>query len=385
MVGPFGLKPKGTMSVRALSLARALVRREHDVTIILPPWSYPEHAGRAWVEGGVRIENTTITPRAIIPFRLLKQTLDQHPDVVHIFKPKAYAGVTQWLVWQLRGVRLARARIVLDTDDWEGAGGWNELEPYSWVQKKFFAWQEQWGLKHADAVTVASRALETIVWSLGQARDRVNYLPNGMNPLPSARISRAQVRVELGLGDAPTILLYTRFFEFKLERLFKLLTIVYHRIPEAKLLVVGQGLFGEEQQLLEQVAARGWGQRVRYAGWIDPAHLREVFAACDVAIYPFDDTLVNRCKCAVKLIDLLASGVPVVAEAVGQNREYIAHGETGRLVPPGNVEDFARNVCELLQNEGIRAQLGSCAAVTVAREYNWDKLAEQAEFAYGVR
>lgn len=373
------------MSVRALPLAKALVGRGHDVTIILPPWSYPEHAGRASVDEGVRIENTTITPRASIPFRLLKQTFDGHPDVVHIFKPKAYAGLCQWLLWQLRRAGVTRARLVLDTDDWEGAGGWNELEPYSWFQKKFFARQEQWGLKHADAVTVASRALETIVWSLGQTRDRVHYLPNGVNPLPSARMSRAQVRAELGLGDAPTILLYTRFFEFSLERLYALLTPIFGRIPQAKLLVVGQGLFGEEQRFLEQVAVRGWGERVHYAGWIEPDHLREVFAASDVAIYPFDDTLVNRCKCAVKLIDLLAAGVPVVAEAVGQNREYIIHGETGRLVTPGNVEEFARNVCELVQNEELGLPLGSCAAATMAREYSWDQLAAQAEFAYGVR
>jgi len=34
----------------------------------------------------------------------------------------------------------------------------------------------------------------------------------------------------------------------------------------------------------------------------------------------------------VKLIDLLSAGVPVVADAVGQNSEYIRHNETGLLV-----------------------------------------------------
>ena len=67
---------------------------------------------------------------------------------------------------------MGKARIILDEDDWEGAGGWNDLEPYSWSQKKFFARQEKWGLTHADSVTVASRGLETIALSLGVAAKR---------------------------------------------------------------------------------------------------------------------------------------------------------------------------------------------------------------------
>ena len=43
----------------------------------------------------------------------------------------------------------------------------------------------------------------------------------------------------------------------------------------------------------------------------------ETLAAADIAINPYRDTLVNRAKCAAKLRDLLAAGVPVVAEAVG--------------------------------------------------------------------
>ena len=36
-----------------------------------------------------------------------------------------------------------------------------------------FAWQEQWGLTHNDGVTVASKALQSIAWSLGVKPERV--------------------------------------------------------------------------------------------------------------------------------------------------------------------------------------------------------------------
>jgi len=108
------------------------------------------------------------------------------------------------------------------------------------------------------------------------------------------------------------------------------------------------------------------------------------FVQADVAIYPFDDTLVNRTKCAVKLLDLLAAGVPVVAEAVGQNREYIRHGETGWLVAPGDVESFAGAVARLLENAQLRERLGQAAARDVRERFAWERLVETVEWAYGV-
>lgn len=384
MLGPFGLKPKGTMAVRALPLAKALTRRGYDVALFLPPWSYPQDGGRVWEENGVRIENVTIAPRAQIPFRLLARARAFQPDVIHIFKPKGYAGIAQWLGWQARRVGRMRARIILDTDDWEGAGGWNELEPYSWAQKKFFAWQEQWGLRHADAVTVASRALETIVWSLGVAREKVLYLPNGANPLPVSDVTPAQIRQELGLGDAPVMLLYTRFFEFDLARAVEILSRVFARMPNAKLLLVGKGLFGEEKKFLEMAAANGWRERVVDAGWVEAEKLRAYFAASDVGLFPFDDTLVNRCKCSVKLIDLLANGVPVVAEAVGQVREYISHNTSGMLVAPNDVNGFANCLSELLEDREKRAWLGANAVGRIKQDFDWSRLATRVEEVYRV-
>jgi glycosyltransferase involved in cell wall biosynthesis len=99
-------------------------------------------------------------------------------------------------------------------------------------------------------------------------------------------------------------------------------------------------------------------------------------------MYPFDDTLVNRTKCAVKLRDLLAAGVPVVAEAVGQNREYIRNGETGLLVEPGDVPAFADAIVHVLRNPTVRDRLGQSAARDVRERFAWAQLVEDVERAY---
>ncbi len=381
MIGPFGLRPKGTMSVRALPLAKALAARGHQVTLLLPPWSWPEHSGQKWTEDGVAVENVTLPPGIpllwylLLAGQLVRRALALRPDAIHCFKPKAYAGLAAWALWWLRRLGLTGARLVVDSDDWEGSGGWNDLEPYSWTQKRFFAWQEQWGLCHNDTLTVASRTLQSIAWSLGVPPERVRYVPNGVQ---GSRLEGSRFR----RGDGKTVILYTRFFEFGLERVVAVFRRVREARPGVRFLIVGKGLFGEERQFLELCQVAEVAEAVEYAGWGEAEALPDYFAQADVAVYPFDDTLINRSKCAVKLLDLMAAGVPVVAEAVGQNAVTIEHGVSGLLVPPGDEAVFAAAVTRLLDDPDLRERLSHGARRRVREHFTWESLAVQVERAY---
>ncbi|RLC81341.1 MAG: glycosyltransferase family 1 protein [Chloroflexi bacterium] len=381
MIGPFGLRARGTMSVRALPMARALVARGHTATLLLPPWHNPKDGGQCWEEDGVAIENIHLPPNIpglshlIIALRLAWRAMALRPDVIHLFKPKAHSGLAHWLLSRLP--RAHRPRLVVDADDWEGPGGWNEIGGYTPAQRRFFAWQERWGLTHADAVTVASRALEGLVWALGVPPERVFYAPNGVGQKAGGKRQKARSK-----HPASCILLYTRFFEFPVSRVIEVLWRVREQIPEARLLVVGKGFSGEEEILLKLAQETGLASAVEYVGFVEPEKLSSYFAQADVAIYPFDDTLLNRAKCPVKLLELLAAGVPVVAEAVGQNREYIRHTETGWLVPSGDVDSFAEAVTQLLEGAQLRERLGQAAARDARERFAWERLIEAVERDY---
>lgn len=383
MIGPFGLRPRMTMRVRALPLAQHLVARGHTVTLLLPPWQNPEDAGKSWVDEGVRVENVVL-PRGIpgwfhgrLAARLVQRARDLNPDVVHTFKPKAYAGLAH--------VALAsRYPVVVDTDDWEGPGGWNDQGEYATWMQRFFTWQERWGLTHASAITVASRALQTLVWSMGGSPERVVYLPNGARPPQVTTPARTVAR--------PTMLLYTRFFEYDLDYLWRIVDAVRLAVPEARLLVVGQGFNHEERRLLAMAQEAGWriaesptdqaDADLLYAGWGTEQNLPWCFGAADVALYPFADTLLNRTKCPMKLMDMLAAGIPVVADDVGQISEAIVHGETGCLIPPGEAETFAEAVVAVLTDPALRRRMAASAQRNVRERFNWDHLAARAEAAY---
>jgi glycosyltransferase involved in cell wall biosynthesis len=383
MLAPFGIRPKGTLSARMLPLAQALVRRGHAVTIVAPPVQNPQDAGRHDVYAGVRVKHTSLpsAPGALAVAQqvqmLLSEALSEQADLLHLFKPKGYSGLAALLA---RFVR-PRLPLVVDTDDWEGWGGWNDLLPYPRSAKTLFAWQERDLPRRAAAVTVASRALQAQAWGFGVAPEGVIYIPNGVagSAIDDRLVARATSN-----RQSPTVLLYTRFWEFDLRDLIAALVAIVAGCPGVRLLVIGRGERGEERELLRLAERAGVASAIDSRGWVEPAQIPALLASADVALAPMDDTLINRARGLAKLLELMCAGLPIVAGRVGQAAEYIEDGRSGLLVAPGEPGGLARATLALLADPLLRERLGQAARARVAQHYTWDCLAPDAERAYHI-
>lgn len=380
MIGPFGFHPNKTMRSRALPLAKSLVRRGHTVKILMPPWQTPDEEGKTWEDEGVDLHYARLSGGHLgIAARMTREVIGWRPDVAHAFKPKAYSGLASWWLWHFQRSRI---RLITDTDDWEGAGGWNEVAPYSSVQKRFFNWQENWGYRHCHALTVASRELQSRAKAIGLPEDKVFYLPNGPG-ITSSSGEKFKKRADLGLADRPVILLYSRLFEFDTERLVAILSTVKAALPDLAVLAVGMSLFESDAAVFrEAVASADLEEAIVDVGWIEESELPDYIGAADVGIYLMDDNLLNRAKCPVKLADMLALGLPIVAEEVGQVPEYVLHDKTGLLRPSGDTNAIASDIVTLLQDRKRRERLGARAREHIDRHFSWDRLAGTAEEAY---
>jgi len=384
MLAPFGIRPKGTLSARMLPLAQALQERGHVVTIVAPAYLNPPDAGTTQSVQGVTVQHIRL-PRLPRPFavletatELLRVGLQKNPDVLHVFKPKGYSGIAALFAARLR----PNLPLVIDTDDWEGWGGWNDLASYSRPMKTFFAWQER-SLPHlAAAVTVASRTLQTQMWGFGVPPQRVWYLPNGVPRELPALPSHAAARRELHLHNGPVVLLYTRFWEYPLRDVLAVLLGLRECHPAARVVVLGAGEHGEEHELMRRAQQAGLDSWLDQRGWGDETMIAAGLAAADVALAPFADTLMNRAKGMAKLLQLLHAGVPVVASKVGQASEYIQDGRSGLLVPPNDEGSLARAVLELLDNQAKARQLGRAGQQHVLAQFNWPHLASSLEETY---
>jgi glycosyltransferase involved in cell wall biosynthesis len=380
-IAPFGIRPKGTVIARMVPLAAELQRLGHQVTIVAPPYTNPEDSGKTEVVSGVMLRNVVLGPKQkalaapLLSWRLLRATLAEKPDLVHLFKPKGYGGLAAMLQIAADRVGIRMPPLFLDTDDWEGKGGMNEILDYSAAERRLYAFQEQWLPGRVRGVTVASRMLEDLVLGMQLDRERVLYLPNCVDDRPKGNGGR--VREKLGIPAAvPVLLLYTRFFEFSQEKLHHVFTEVSRRVPEVRFLVVGKGRRGEEEQLVAASVERGFLENLVLAGWVEPAELPDYFAAGDVAIYPFADTLVNRAKCPAKLTELLVAGVPVVADRIGEIPEYVAPQLHPLLCSPDDWDGMVARCVELLRDGGGRREASSAGRAFILATFAWRRYAE---------
>jgi glycosyltransferase involved in cell wall biosynthesis len=83
------------------------------------------------------------------------------------------------------------------------------------------------------------------------------------------------------------------------------------------------------------------------------------------------------------LLEAQASGVAVVAGASGGVAGIVASGDTGLLVPPGDVAAFAAAVRRLILGGETRAAMGAAARAKVAREHDLTTASTQLAAAIG--
>jgi alpha-maltose-1-phosphate synthase len=82
------------------------------------------------------------------------------------------------------------------------------------------------------------------------------------------------------------------------------------------------------------------------------------------------------------VLEAMASGTPVVASAIGGLPEVVRDGETGFLVPPGDVAALHDRLSQLLGDPGLAARLGANARQAVVERFTWPHVAARCLDAY---
>jgi glycosyltransferase involved in cell wall biosynthesis len=91
-------------------------------------------------------------------------------------------------------------------------------------------------------------------------------------------------------------------------------------------------------------------------------------AQCDVGIMPLPDLPWERGKCGYKLLQYMASSLPVVASPVGANRQIVVPGETGFLA--AGDADWASCLLQLALDPELRRRMGAAGRQRVAEHYS---------------
>ena len=108
---------------------------------------------------------------------------------------------------------------------------------------------------------------------------------------------------------------------------------------------------------------------IRYIKW-NLAEEFDYFAHFDIGIMPLKDSRFARGKCAFKLVQYMAAGLPVVASPVGANCEVVEQGRNGYLAD--TQEDWHSVLRTLIDDPELRRRMGRQGSHLVREVYSVD-------------
>lgn len=186
---------------------------------------------------------------------------------------------------------------------------------------------------------------------------KVEVVPNGLElEIYDPRLEGVTFRQELSLAsDVPLVGIVGRIRPWKGQTLFlEAASRVASQDSRVRFLVVGETIFPGRPCLegLKDLAQRlGLGERVIFTGYRQD--IPRVLASLDILVHCSQAEPFGRV-----LVEGMAMAKPIVAFADGAVPEIVKDGETGLLVPPGDVGALAQAVLSLLGNGEQRQEMG---------------------------
>lgn len=115
-------------------------------------------------------------------------------------------------------------------------------------------------------------------------------------------------------------------------------------------------------------------EKIRYTQWTvenETILLHEM----SVGIMPLTDDKWTRGKCSFKMLQYMASGIPVIASPVGMNAQVFEKGEIG--FPAMTNDQWYDALKTLYENWSLQQQMGQTGRNIVEKFYNTDTVAKQ--------
>jgi phosphatidylinositol alpha-mannosyltransferase len=111
---------------------------------------------------------------------------------------------------------------------------------------------------------------------------------------------------------------------------------------------------------------------IEFVGYVSPDSLPDVYHTADIFCAPS----VGFESFGIVLLEAMAAELPIVATSIVGYRSVITAGNEGLLVPPGQPEQLASALCQLIDNPQQRQMMGRLGRLKAER-YNWDHIVDR--------
>lgn len=138
--------------------------------------------------------------------------------------------------------------------------------------------------------------------------------------------------------------------------LIEAFSIVVKRFPDIKLYLIGDPINWNELSIYHKlVREKNLGHKVIFTGMITYEELPGYLCGAKALLLARRTSIQGIGGFPGKLGEYLSTGNPVVITKVGEITDYLSDGKTAFLAEPDNVNDFARRICDVL-NDPLKAK-----------------------------
>lgn len=288
------------------------------------------------------------------------------PDLVIATSPQFFVAVAGWLTSRLR----SRPWFFEVRDLWPASlAAVGVLR--SQLLLRFLERVELHLYRSAAAVIVVTRSFADDLVARGIPRERLAYVPNGVDlgelacDVPTAVTPKSG----LGLGEETHLISYigTVGIAHGLETLLAAAQILSEREVPAHVVIAGDGA---EREGLEALARERGLDNVTFLGQLPRTKALELLRSTDIAVVLLQESPVFETVIPTKLIEAMGAGKPVVLGVRGEARDILQRAGAGVVVPPGDPDALADAITELADDPDRRATMGRLGSEFVARNFS---------------
>jgi N-acetyl-alpha-D-glucosaminyl L-malate synthase BshA len=232
----------------------------------------------------------------------------------------------------------------------------------------------KFSIESSDAVTSVSQFLKDETINNFDVEKEIEVIPNFIDtdifrPLDSKNLKR------LLAPNGEKLLVHTSNFRDvkRVKDAVRALKIILDKGVKTKLLLIGDGPDRSECQALAREL--GIWQQTRFLG--KQSELASVLSASDVFLMPSGNE-----SFGLSALEAMACGLPVVSSDVGGLPELNIDGETGFVVPVGDVQAIAERTLELLKDKPLYTRTSKAAYKRATVEFTKERIVPQYEAAY---
>ncbi len=242
----------------------------------------------------------------------------------------------------------------------------------------------------ADAIVAATAAdLAAMEALYGVDPARVHLIPPGVDLVLFRPLPREEAAARIGMPpDHRMILFVGRMDPVKgLDTLVRAMAMIVAWEPEWQeraCLCIAGGDKTDDRERMDREMARidalrhelGLASVAQFLGALPQEELPWYYSAAQVVVVP------SRYESfGMVALEAMACGTPVIASNVGGLASIVRHGQTGFLVPDGDVLALAHRLRELLDRPELGRALGRHGRA-IAEAYGWPSIAERIERLY---